>query len=464
MNFFWDLKYSHEQTAAIEEDKSPISYGELDEYVKKFKKNLSFNRKTLGIILCGNNIASMVGYITALQEGQAVSLLADNIEPELFNNIVQIYKPEWIWKPNGLGTFADFSCIYEDFGYEFIITNTNHDSLKIHKELALLLSTSGTTGSPKMVRLSYHNLQSNALSIANYLNLSNNEKAITTLPMQYSFGLSVINSHLLVGGTLILTDHGVMSKQFWKLFNDNKATSIAGVPYIYQILHRLRIDQMKLPSLRKLTQAGGRLDENLTSYFLDYSENHNLKFYVMYGQTEATARISYVPSDQLSKKIGTIGVSIPGGKLELDPNQQLIYSGPNVMMGYAESREDMALGDINNGRLETGDIAYKDDDGFFYITGRMKRFIKLFGLRINLDDVEKMLENKLRESCYCTGNDNKMTVFVNSMKLISAAKSYITETYHLHPSSFKIVHLDEVPRFHTGKVDYKALLEWSEYK
>lgn len=463
---FWKLDHPSDSIAVIDQINGQMySYGELQELVCNLKNLLNSSmHKTLGFVICKNTLPSLIGYLAGLCSNNTVCLLSNELEKKLFVNLILKYDPDWMWVP-------DDAIFYEFTGYEPVIklhgfvllfsrAKIRKDTL-IHQDVAVLLSTSGTTGSPKMVRLSYDNIQSNAVSIVKYLNITSEDKPITTLPMQYSYGLSVINSHLTAGATLLLTESGVMSKDFWQFFKANEGTSFAGVPYIYQILYRLRFGEMDLPSLKAITQAGGRLDDRLQKYFVEVSKQKNIRFFVMYGQTEATARISYIPPDRISQKIGSIGVAIPGGELELDGEQQLIYKGPNVMMGYAESRSDLIKGDLLFGRLETGDLAKKDEENFYYIVGRKKRFIKLFGLRINLDEVEQILSDKCGQSCYCVGDDNCMKVFIIDQAISLVVKKTLTEVFHLHASSYKISVISSIPRLSTGKVDYKALQEWS---
>lgn len=148
----------------------------------------------------------------------------------------------------------------------------------------------------------------------------------------------------------------------------------------------------------------------------------------MYGQTEAAPRISYIPSDRVLDKPGSIGIPIPGGRLELASDTgELIYYGSNVMLGYAESLADLAKGDECGGVLYTGDTATVDEEGFFTITGRMKRFIKLFGLRINLDEVERKLEALLQQPIACVGNDDKLLVATESSQHVAEIKQHVDQ-------------------------------------
>lgn len=445
---FWDIPADGRAVLFIDsENDTKLSYRDVQEKVAEAVHLLSSYsiKKSLGFIYCENSPETIIAYLAALQKRDAVLLLSANLNEELKEQFVQTFRPHWIFSD---GRF----CRREE-----------EEHGDIYPDLAVLLSTSGTTGSRKLVRLSYDNLQANAESIAQYLQIDENERPITSLPMAYSYGLSVINSHLLKGASLVLTNQGVLSKDFWDSFHKNAATSFAGVPYTYKMLHRLRFDRMNLPSLRYYTQAGGRLPLDLVEYFLDVSRKNNHRFIVMYGQTEATARISYIPYERLPDKKGSIGIPIPGGKLSLDhETSELIYEGRNVMLGYAYHRDDLAKGDELQGVLRTGDLAEADHEGYYTIVGRMKRFIKLFGLRVNLDDIEKMLEQCFSVHAACVGDDEQMVVAIEGEQdhnLASRIQEKIQELYKLHHSVFKVRFLQQFPLFSNGKVDYSKLKE-----
>lgn len=453
MTSFWNLNHI-EKNAVVSTDHKKISYGTLQQHVDDFKKELpSSATKQLGLLLCSNDIATLVAYIASLQAGHAVMLIDDQLDGKLIKNMIDTYKPNWIFPSSTVHMSEDYRKATSALWIEEESRDTH-----IHPDLAVLLSTSGTTGSAKFVRLSYRNLQSNAMSIATYLQLDETERAITTLPFQYSYGLSVINSHLLVGGTLVMTNASILSKEFWSLFKEQEATSLAGVPYTYQMLQRLRFGSMQLPSLRYFTQAGGRLAPNLVQAFRQISMETGRRFYVMYGQTEATARMSYVPPEQLGVKADSVGIAIPNGTFRIDEaTSELIYEGSNVMLGYAEAREDLAKGDELQGKLHTGDVACRDEDGYIYIKGRIKRFIKLFGLRINLDEIEKQIENHFSLAVACTGDDDQLIIFTELETTIEQIKEYVRQLYKLHPSSFSVKTVTVLPRLDNGKMNYMKL-------
>ncbi|MCM3590191.1 AMP-binding protein [Brevibacillus borstelensis] len=443
---FWDIPANDDAILLIDSEKDRIfSFEAVQEKVGEAVHLLSSYsaKKSLGFLYCDNSPESIIAYLAALQKRDAVLLLNAGLNDELKKELTQTFQPNWVFSE---GSFCKRNAA---------------EQLEIHPDLAVLLSTSGTTGGSKLVRLSYENLQANAESIAQYLQIDQGERPITTLPMAYSYGLSVINSHLSKRASIVLTNQGVISKGFWDSFHKYLVTSFAGVPYTYKMLHRLRFDRMTLPSLRYFTQAGGRLPVDLVEYFLDTAEKNGQRFVVMYGQTEATARISYIPYESLANKKGTIGVPIPGGHLALDKeNSELIYRGPNVMLGYAHSREDLKKGDELHGILRTGDLAEVDHDGFYTIIGRLKRFIKLFGLRVNLDDVEKMLEKSFSLPVACTGYDDRMVILIESEDdhcLSRKVIEKVQEMYKIHHSGLKVHFLPQFPVLPNGKIDYARL-------
>ena len=289
----------------------------------------------------------------------------------------------------------------------------------------MLISTSGSTGSPKLVRQTYTNIEENTRSIIQYLGITDSERAITTLPMNYVYGLSVLNTHLYAGAALILTDLVCYSKKFWDLFRSQEATSFAGVPFMYEMLDKLRFTKkIEVPSLRYMTQAGGKLSPDLQKKVSEYARDTGRKFVVMYGASEATARMGYLPMEYALEKEGSMGIAIPGGRFALlgeddqefdEPDRvgEMIYYGPNVTLGYAQQRADLAKGDENHGRLVTGDMARRDADGFYYIVGRKKRFVKILGKRVNLDEMERLLKKNFDSiDIACAGADDRLGVFV----------------------------------------------------
>jgi len=419
--------------------------------------------------LCTNTIGSLVGYTGFLYNKIVPLLLNNKMDHVLLESLIETYKPSYIWLPNEeREAFVDFNAVYNCFGYSLIKTGFSH-RYEMDKELALLLTTSGSTGSPKLVRQSYNNINSNTRSIAEYLELNETERPITTLPMNYTYGLSIINSHLYVGASLLLTDKAIVEKEFWSFFKEKQATSFGGVPYTYEMLDRLRFSRMDIPSLKTMTQAGGKLSVDLHKKFAEYAKSKGKRFVVMYGATEATARMSYLPYEKADVKYGSIGIAIPGGKLSIidsDGNEilepdvvgELVYEGANVTLGYAENGLDLAKGDERNGRLVTGDMAKRDKDGYFYIVGRKKRFLKVFGNRVNLDEIERMAREAFPGiDCACSGKDDALYLFVTDINAKNEAVKFLSAKTGLNPIAFQVRELEEIPKNEAGKTLYRAL-------
>ena len=283
------------------------------------------------------------------------------------------------------------------------------------------------------------------------------------MPMAYSYGLSIINTHLYSGALIFVTNMKIIEKNFWQIFNGQRITSFGGVPYFYEIIKKLNFNKKKLSSLKYFTQAGGPLNRELTEYFLDFAENNNIKFIIMYGQVEATSRMTYLPHKISRKKIGSIGIPIPGGKIRLKNNKsnddrkgEIIYEGENVSLGYAKNFKSLKKGDENLGILKTGDLGTKDEDGYLYIIGRKSRIVKLFGHRVSLDELEKILLKK-GYRCICYGFDNKVTIFYINKNYDNKILKYLSSTTNIHIGCFKLKHIKKFPINAIGKISYKKL-------
>lgn len=420
----FDLEKYQERLAIIADDGRKLTYAELGELVAQRAESLK--RGVLQFCLCKNTIESIVEYLACLEAGAPVVMLDATKDAETIENLRQIYQPG--------------------------IT-------KCHPDLALCLTTSGSTGSPKLVRLTKRNILANAESIAKYLQIDENERPITMLPMYYSYGLSIINSHLLKGATILLTDKTYAQREFWNFLKENEATSMSGVPYTWELLRRLRFMRMDLPSVKTMTQAGGKLNAEIAKEYIHWAKSQDKRFIVMYGQTEATARMSYLPWEKAEEKYASIGVAIPGGEFSLAEDGELVYKGENVSMGYAECAEDLMKGDENHGVLHTGDMARVDDNGFYYITGRKKRFVKVWGNRCNMDQVEQLVK-PITTTCACAGVDDHITIFVTKDGLEKEIKDLLASKTGLNPIAFAVKVIEAIPVKDSGKIDYQLLQTW----
>ena len=451
-------------TAVETENGLKLTYEELRQAAIYVTSELE--PRKLCFCLCENTIGSFVGYVAFMAHNIPTVLLDASKDIDIIEDLIDHYQPQYVWCPTHRK--ADLSvgipvCEYEDY----TMLQVGKPDYEIHPDVLLCLTTSGTTGSPKLVKLTEKNLRSNAESIAEYLHITESERAITSLPMYYSFGMSVINSHLIKGATLLLTDKAVIQREFLNFLKSGRATSIAGVPYTYEMLRRLRFLKMDLPELKTMIQAGGKLNANIVKEYVESTQTTGKEFIVMYGQTEAAPRMSYLPFDKALEKYASIGIAIPGGKLSVrdvndqeitqpDVDGELIYEGPNVCMGYAECIEDLAKGDENHGVLHTGDVARFDSDGYFYITGRMKRFVKVWGNRCNLDATEQLVK-AITTSCACVGVDDKITVFVTEAGLEEKIKTYLVDKTGLNIRAFEVKVIEAIPTLPSGKLDYQTM-------
>ena len=464
----FDLKRHKKRIAVISDKGEQLTYGELDVQAARFSE--AVQGKGLLFCLCNNRIGSLVGYVACMEHHIPIVLLDGSKDLSVLLNLAAIYQPEYIWTDNEKVNEIAGETIYKYASYSLqkISYDVEVEKPEINPELALCLTTSGSTGSPKFVRLSAKNVLANAESIAVYLDIDENERPVTTLPSYYSYGVSVINSHLMKGATILLTDGTIVQREFWNFMKEQKATSIAGVPYTYEMLKMLRFFRMDLPYLKTMTQAGGKLNNDLAKKYIEWAQSKDKRFFVMYGQTEATARMSYLPFEHALDKYASIGIAIPRGKFSLidvngnyieEPNVdgELVYEGPNVSLGYAECRADLAKGDENHGVLHTGDVARRDEDGYYYITGRLKRFVKVWGNRCNLDATEQIVKSNVTTSCACVGVDDKITIFVTELGLEDAILKLLVEKTGLNNRAFAVKVIDSIPVKSSGKLDYQTM-------
>ena len=463
---FYDI-VADDKEALVSDGGERLTYAQLAEASSAFatyglERDLCF-------CLCENSPSSVVGYVGLLRTGVVPLLLDRKITTELLDALMARYQPHYLYVPQEMAAgFAGYHTMTPVMSYALLEADEPHRAA-LHEDLALLLTTSGSTGSPKLVRQSYRNIQSNAEAIVSYLGITSDERPITTLPMNYTYGLSIINSHLQAHATILLTDKSMNMKPFWTFFNQEQATSFGGVPFTYQMLKRVRFFRMDLPSLRYMTQAGGKLSPELHAEFATWANEHYKRFIVMYGQTEATARMGYLPAEKSLEKYGSMGIAIPGGTftlIDVDGNKiteprvtgELVYEGDNVTLGYAEGPDDLSRGDERGGRLETGDMAQFDEDGYYYIVGRKKRFLKIFGNRVNLDEIDRLLSTEFDTmQCASTGVDDRMVTFVTDESRIDDVRLWLSGTTRLSQSAFDVRYLESIPQNEAGKVLYKNL-------
>jgi acyl-CoA synthetase (AMP-forming)/AMP-acid ligase II len=455
-----------------------FSRAELQARIEVFADSLRFRQKAFGFVFPSNDADSLTAYLAAMEAGHAIAALNPELDAVLRSDLIRRFQPDFIVAPAPKPDEEHWSCggLYGEplpLGDGLLLwKSTDPHRYAVHPELTLLISTSGSTGSPKLVRLSSRNLRSNAEQINIALGNSELDTAMITTPIFNQYAQSVVHTNLLAGGSFALTRERLVSRSFWNTVRDAECNSIGGTPYFYQVLDRLDLDSLQAPRLKKFVQTGGRLPEELAGKFHAMLAKRGGTLHLMYGQGEATARISGLPPELLPELARSIGFPLSGGRLRVEragrpcksmEEGELIYEGPNVMMGYATAPEDLGKGDLLSGTLATGDLGYQDDRGLFYITGRSARFAKVFGWRVSLDDVEEMLTSHGLAVAAATEGD-RILIFHEGVSHESASSAFghrVAETaarLRLHPSGFEVHAVERIPRFPNGKTDYRTLV------
>lgn len=426
----------------------------------------------LVLLLASNVPGIMASYVSLLNAGNVIIMVSEAFDISIIKNYIRIYRPDYIYcterKALQLGEKREVLCKY---GCSLV---KNKDAIRkeIYHETVLLLPTSGSTGNNKFVRLSKENILDNTKAIIKFLNIKSTDRPIISLPIYYTYGLSVLNTHIYAGATILVPNVPIFQKKFWEFFLNKRGTSFSGVPYSYEILDRMGICRQSLPSLEYFTQSGGRMRNDLKIKLLNYVKDNGKRIYFMYGQTEATARMSYLPYEvaKNQKKIESVGIPISGSIMRLysdagleitDPYQQgeIYFYGKSVSLGYAKDYLDLARKNDNKYCLKTGDIAYKDEDGFYYICGRKRRFVKILGIRVNLDDLEKWIYQEYNNiGCAVTGDDHKILIWIEGDKS-NRIRDFIAEKLKIDRSLIEEKYLKKLPRTESGKILYAELKE-----
>ncbi len=435
-----------EKPALVFPDGRLVSYLEL---AARVDRQASQWRRERGLVMLEADLSehAIIAYLAALDAGHAIALqgpAAMKADREIFKPDFRHRRIDGCWRTERL----------------------ERGRVVPHPDLAVLLSTSGSTGQGKYVRLSRTNIEANARSIAEYLGLTAADRTCLILPLHYSYGLSVLNGHLAVGASIYLPGGSILDEGFLDGLAESGCTNLSGVPYSYDLLEKVGFREREFPQLRFMTVAGGRLAPEKVRLFNEDLLARGASFFVMYGQTEATARMAYVPPDRLRGREDRIGVAIPGGSLTIEDESgrlitgseesgELIYRGANVMMGYASSRADLAQGAALS-ELRTGDLAVRDADGFFRIVGRTKRISKIAGLRIGHDGLEAALERH-DIAAAVIGSDAEIHAYFVGERDPDDVRRLLVSASGLTLLQVWATPIDALPRLASGKVDYEAL-------
>lgn len=451
--------------AAIDDDGGLLTYGDIVALREDLAKVIQ--ERELVYCLCENRVGALAGFLALYDNKDVCLLLSAKIDKGLLDTLIETYHPSYFWMPEIKADETGYELVFRFKDY--VLCKTGENAPVMHPALSMLMTTSGTTGSPKLVRHKYGNIEANARNVAQVFGWTPKERGIIDLPMQYTMGLNVINSHLFAGASVLLIEANLLSPKYWSFIKEQKGTNFTGVPFSYEILNRLRFGRMDLPFLTTMAEGGGKLSDSLFKTFAKLAEEKGKRFFATFGTTETSARLSFLPPEDAITHIGSIGNAIPEGKLILvDENGneitregvegELRYEGPNVTMGYGTSIEDLIKGDEFCGIYETGDLAKRDVDGYFYIVGRKKRFLKLFGLRVSLDQCEKIIQDSFEIECACTGDDSIMRIYITEESLREEVRTLISNKTGLKSSFFDVRVTNSIPHFESGKINYRELI------
>ncbi len=441
---------------AIEDDFGhSMTYGELEVLSKEYLKLIL--RRSLVFVLCDYTIETVAFYYCMMTNHVVPLLLDKDLDVDMLQNLVDLYQPQYLWGREERLSLLKKASPFKQFG-DHIITETEYGAPKMDDRLALLLSTSGSTGSPKLVRLSYGNIRAEAVGAVLELKITQDDKLITTLPMNYCYGLSQMHMHWMSGGVVCVTEHSLLHACFEEVIRRHGVTNFYGIPLSFEMLEKVHFFDNDIPSLRFLVIAGGRPSHELWNTCCERSASKGIRFYMRYGQTESMAHVIGFLSSPNCKKWGCIGIPDPGVDATIGKNSELVIRGACVCLGYAEGREDLARGDDNHGVLHTGDIVYMDEGGFIFLRGRLKRFIKMTGARVSLDELEGLLGREFTGCDFaCVGQDDDLRIFhigkVDERKLVNFCQTKLG----MRRSAVSVCQIEAFPRTPSGKVMYQEL-------
>jgi acyl-coenzyme A synthetase/AMP-(fatty) acid ligase len=455
---FWDSLDKFHDLPAIAEPSTQRSwtYKQLAENVAAGAAQLSDGRKRLVLIFATNTADCVLLYLSALRANHAVFLSNHQIYDPPAATIIASYAPDSVFWSSG--DPPDWSAEYEAgpsvHGLRQL-RRSDHDMIAPRDELLLVLPTSGSTGNPKAVRLSTRNIAANAIQIQLGLDLGHQDRAVTVLPIGYIFGLSVLHSHLASGSLIVIQKLSILESGFWQIIRDFHVTTLAGVPFTYEILRQLRFDPRTTPSISTLIQSGGKI-KSITLDWLRSTLNRQLNVYLMYGMTEGAGRLCILHPDALASKSDSVGLPVPFGEVEISRDSEILFRGPNVMLGYAKDRTDLLRRDDCCGALHTGDMGRKDTDGYVYITGRMSRICKILGRRYSLEDIESGFGDL--EEVAAVSDDVTITLFHSGDSVCMQDRAnLLTRQFNLPSRTLRLKFIPSIPRSLSGKVDYRAL-------
>lgn len=420
-----------------------VTYSELAERVERRRRELGGLEGSLVFLGFSTDIDTIVSYLALRAAHVTLALLDPTLEKSRLESLCAAYSPNRLigLPETGLADGSATGSLGED---------------------RILLSTSGSTGSPKFVRLSEDAVQASSHQIITAADITQSDRALLSLPLHYSFGLSVLNSHLLAGAGLVIGAQGSMSPDFAAEIAASGVTNLYAVPFSIEAFHRTALFDQPLGQLRSVTVAGGKLAPDVTLSTFEALARQSVDLVIRYGATEATSAISMLPAQDLPQFLGSAGTPLSGINLAvIDPDEagvgNLRVCGPNVMLGYASSRADLGLGSTIGGCVDLGDRARIDSVGRLWIAGRSGRFAKVRGLRINLDELESELAGSVR--CAAMESQDQVVLLVEAGDSPVRGAREIERQLKVRPGTIRIQEVAELPRTPSGKLDRRSAAE-----
>jgi len=471
----FDFKSFGERPAFISDLGETISFSRLDglaEELSRLRDAVASETGTrpLFMMLTHNTPAAFALYVALLQGGCPMMLVSADLPESMCRQILNTYRPALLLLPDALrASYAPMRELLAIGDYRALRTNFSWN-YPVHPDLAVLVTTSGSTGSVKFVRQSRNNIRSNTRAAADYMEISENDRMIASMSLSYTYAQAKTRATLLRGGCVVVTAHNVMECEFWDLMENHRITMLHGVSGMYEIMRRLDMFSEDFPDLRLLTQGGGKLSQEMHTCLARYALDTGKRFFAAYGLTETTGSATYLAPELNLKKPGSVGKPYPGRSIQLLDAEgreihaphtpgEIVYRGENVAMGYAECGDDLARGDDWNGVLPTGDVGQLDEDGDLYIVGRMKRFIKVHGYRISLDEIDGRIMDDLNILTVSVGSDDHPVIWITKAEDEAAVKAYICKKLPVLRTAVRFAVIDEIPRTEAGKIRYGELLE-----
>lgn len=441
--------------ALVDEAGSRVTYGDLARACSDF--SAVFSPRTLFILVMDRSIEAISFYYALMSNDCVPLLLGEENNAAFIRRYAALYQPDYIWLPHAVKEALDLpgTPLWESDCHTLVKTGYPH--VELHPDLGILLTTSGSTGNPKTVRLSKNNLRENALAYVDAVKMSGNERGVTTLPVNYTYGMAICHTHFISGSTLLITERKIIDPEFRFFIVREGVTNLQGVPFFHSMLDRVGFYEQLPQSLRFITMGGSRAEEKLQQKINRITEERGIRFYALYGQTEGTTILTKLPEGQNHNEPGCVGIPCYGMRACLGEDGELIFQGSSVCMGYADDRGSLLRGDDNEGILHTGDLAEIDSSGRIYLKGRKKRIVKVLGVRVSLDDIESFVNHRFQVACACAGADDDIHLYTEGELEPLSVRKAIAEQFGISALVISVESPGILPRNNKGKIEYAKL-------